>query len=228
MKSKTDDRWFAGYCMGAAGDYRRRMQYRLILILVTAIVIFSSALFFVRALTDSTYDDRRSLTVYYTDEEGKRNTIFYLSDVYVGCTFRIGVVEYEYRGGEGWRATWPALPGGSEIKIGYQPAEDINELMSNVFIFFPVCFVIAFVEVILNYRSFYRPAKSIYVMKRLRSGSELHKRCWAIPLLTICVTLITCVLLGLLFLLYYRYNTKPERLPDTISLNVWRTLIWWR
>ena len=227
MKSKTDDRWFAGYCMGAAGDYRRCMQYRLILILVVAIVIFSSALFFVRALTDSTYDDRRSLTVYYTDEEGERNSI-YVSDIRTGDTFRIGVVQYEYRGGEGRRVTWPALPEGSEIKIGYHPAEDINELMSNVFIFFPVCFVIAFVEVILNYRSFYRPAKSIYVMKRLRSGSELHKRCWAIPLLTVFVTLITCVLLGSLFMLYYCNNTMPERLPDTISLNVWRTLIWWR
>jgi hypothetical protein len=100
--------------------------------------------------------------------------------------------------------------------------------MSNVFILFPVCFVIALVEVILNYRSFYRPAKSIYVMKRLSSGSELHRRCLAIPLLTVFATLAACVLLGLLFLLYYQGNTKPERLPDTISLNVWRTLIWWR
>lgn len=223
---KTDDWLFAGYCMGAAGDYRRRMQYRLILILVTAIVIFSSALFFVRALTDSTYDDRKDLTVYYTNEEGYRDYVF-VSDVREGTTIRIGDKQYEYRGGEGRECIWPALPKGSETVFHYIPA-DINEFMSNVFILFPVCFVIALVEVILNYRSFYRPAKSIYVMKRLSSGSELHRRCLAIPLLTVFATLAACVLLGLLFLLYYRYNTKPERLPDTISLNVWRTLIWWR
>ena len=227
MKSKTDDRWFAGYCMGAAGAYRRHMHYKLMVILIVAIAIFSSLLFFVRFLEDSINNDAWiDLTVYYTNEEGYRDYVF-VSDIREGTTIRIGDKQYEYRGGEGRECMWPALPKGSEMVFHYKPA-DINEFMSNVFILFPVCFVIALVEVILNYRSFYRPAKSIYVMKRLNSGSELHRRCLAIPLLTVLATLAACVLLGLLFLLYYHGHTTPERLPDTISLNVWRTLIWWR
>ncbi|MBP5463065.1 MAG: hypothetical protein J6Y20_13225 [Lachnospiraceae bacterium] len=224
---KTDDRWFAGYCMGNEGAGRRHMHYKLMVILIVAIVIFSSLLFFVRFLEDSINNDEwKGLTVYYTNEEGNRDYV-YVSYIRAGDTIRIGDVMYEYRGGEGRDCMWPVLPKGSETVFHYRQA-DINEFMANVFILFPVCFVIAFVEVILNYRSFYRPAKSIYVMKRLRSGSELHRRCLTIPLLTVLATLAACVLLGLFFLLYYQGNTKPERLPDTISLNVWRTLIWWR
>lgn len=54
-----------------------------------------------------------------------------------------------------------------------------------------------------NYLEFYRPSKSVYTMARVRSGLEIHVRCWALPLVgAITICLLRWVLTGLIYVSY--------------------------
>lgn len=98
----------------------------------------------------------------------------------------------------GYEDFYRRLPTGDGIVYGIKPwVADINDYLEGCFVTFPIimtwCFLIAF----LNYASFYKPSKSIYLMKRLRNRSELHIRCLAIPLTCALIAIaMLCVLLA--------------------------------
>ena len=112
------------------------------------------------------------------------------------------------------------LPTGDGIVFGIKPwVADINEYLEGCFVTFPIimtwCFLIAF----LNYASFYKPSKSVYLMKRLRNRSELHVRCLTIPL--------TCALIAIamlwILLAVYSHAFKAADFGD---IRVYKIHMW--
>ena len=68
---------------------------------------------------------------------------------------------------------------------------------------YPIFAVCMLAFAVGNYLEFCRPCKSIYTMARIRSGLELHIRCWALPLVgAIAICLLRWVLLGLIYVSY--------------------------
>ena len=118
-----------------------------------------------------------------------------------------------------WNGRWTTTR--EPVKIA-----SLNSLMEGVFRLLPLQVLLAAVLAGMNYLSFYYPTRSIYVMKRLRSRWELHRRCLAFPVSWILVCVAVCVILGSIYCHMYFHNTVPGRIPDGVSLNIWRTLAW--
>ena len=81
--------------------------------------------------------------------------------------------------------------------------------------------VASFAFVIANYLYFFQESKSIYTMRRLHSGWELHLRCWMLPALGALLLLLCSALLTGLYALHYFTVTPPELLPVQ-PLTLWR------
>lgn len=101
----------------------------------------------------------------------------------------------------------------------------INSMMEGVFVLWPLLVVFGVAIAVMNYRSYFYPNKSIYVMKRLRSRWELHLRCLVFPVVWIIFVTGVCIALGCIYHHMYFHNTIPERIPET-TLDIWRTLSW--
>ena len=78
------------------------------------------------------------------------------------------------------------------------------------FIGFLILTLMMIVLVFRNYSSFTNGSHSIYVMKRLPEGSELHIRCLTLPLITITGCIVAALILLALYYLFYMLVT-----PDT-------------
>ncbi len=69
-------------------------------------------------------------------------------------------------------------------------------------------------ELIENYVCYYRGSKSIYVMKRLPSRMEIHKRAWSLPVIGLIGVGIMIALTMLLCLLIYLLCSPARCLPE--------------
>lgn len=67
--------------------------------------------------------------------------------------------------------------------------------------------------VFLNYRYFYRESKSVYLMKRIGRPTELHLRCWTLPVLGAAALLAARTALELVYYLTYRLLTPAGCAP---------------
>ncbi len=67
-------------------------------------------------------------------------------------------------------------------------------------------------------------SKSIYLMRRLPSRWELHRRCLTLPLLAMALCLLTAFLLLLLFYGIYLFLTPPECLTPHQWQKVWSVI----
>ncbi len=65
----------------------------------------------------------------------------------------------------------------------------------------------------VNYASFYRGSRSIYLMRRLPTPWELHKRCLTLPLASALFTLAQMGLVTLLYYVLYLQITPEACLP---------------
>lgn len=226
MKRRISEHLFAGSAMGAEGKSARRTQYVTIIVMLLAITAFSSAVFFGRFLQEKQEDQRCYVFTLYIP--GWLDDGF---DRYVGPEPRTHIYydneDYDVWYHDGVITTRPALPEEFRISVECLKVSDFGQMMRGTFLLLPVCFLIAVVAVILNYRSFYRPTKSIYVMKRMSSSREMHRRCLAIPLIGMLLAILLCIGLGVFYYWVYKNYTLPVRLPDRITFSIGRTLVWW-
>ena len=223
MKGRISKHLFAGGAMGAEGKSARITQYMAIIVMLLAITIFSGVLFFGRFLQEK-QEDQRCYVFTLTVPDWDRDFTQYVGPE-PRTFFRYDDDEYDAWYTDGVVSTRPALPEGWSIRVNCRKVSDFGQMMRGTFLLLAVGFLIAVVAVILNYRSFYRPTKSIYVMKRLSSSREMHRRCLAIPLIGLLLAILLCVGLGLFYYWVYKNYTLPVRLPDRITFNVWRTLV---
>ena len=73
-----------------------------------------------------------------------------------------------------------------------------------------------------NYRYFWQGSKSIYVMRRLKSRWEMHKRCWTLPLIGAAVMLLTAVVVYWLYCGIYFWCAPEGFIPAQVILLGWR------
>lgn len=99
--------------------------------------------------------------------------------------------------------------------------KDFSEIRKNafdVFVLFAVCLAVL---ALYNFLYHYQESKSIYTMKRLKTKSELYKRCLAFPLLFIFLSILTVTVLNFLYLLLYIF-TVPEECILSSQKMMWR------
>ncbi|MGN0267109.1 MAG: hypothetical protein ACI4D7_05465 [Lachnospiraceae bacterium] len=101
----------------------------------------------------------------------------------------------------------------------------LNELMQGRMFGFVILICGCMVLAAVHYVSFYRESKSIYLMKRLKSASELHKRCLALPVLCILCGIILMVILIALYSFIYYNLTPAQCLPEPIPFDLWRCIL---
>jgi len=73
-----------------------------------------------------------------------------------------------------------------------------------------------------HYLYYWQGSKSIYLMKRLPSGMEIHKRAWTLPLLAIAITLVTAFALLLLYYEIYMIATPEQCITPGQWQSIWR------
>ena len=87
--------------------------------------------------------------------------------------------------------------------------------------FFLYCIFLLAV-VIWNYLYYYQGSRSIYLMKRLPSRTELHRRAWVLPLLAVVATLFFTFLVLVLYFEVYMIVTPGECITPGQWQNIWR------
>ncbi|MBR5667290.1 MAG: hypothetical protein IKW95_06355 [Lachnospiraceae bacterium] len=96
---------------------------------------------------------------------------------------------------------------------------DINTCIKGCFAVFPMVMVWCFMIGFLNYATFHKPTKSIYLMKRLRNRSELHIRCLTVP---VACALIAIIMLVILLAIYvHEFQTAPLGEFRSCKISVW-------
>lgn len=101
----------------------------------------------------------------------------------------------------------------------------LNELMQRKLSGFLILLCGCMVLAAVHYISFYRESKSIYLMKRLKSASELHKRCLALPVLCIFCGIILMVILIAVYSFIYYSLTPAQCRPEPIHFDLWRCIL---
>lgn len=87
------------------------------------------------------------------------------------------------------------------------------------FAFIAVC---GLVYIIYHYLYFRQGSKSIYLMKRLPSKRELHKRAIALPLLAILGCAVAALIVVLIYFAVYMLATPRQCLPPNQWQELWR------
>ena len=98
----------------------------------------------------------------------------------------------------------------------------LEELLRGVFLPALGYAVICLVQIGVNYASFYRGAKSVYLMRRVPDRWELPRRCAAIPLLALAAGLLLTAGCVLLCDLIYFKATPPQCIPAGQHVLFWR------
>lgn len=75
---------------------------------------------------------------------------------------------------------------------------------------------------VFNYGYFYQGSKSIYVMRRLRSGKTLHLRCWTVPVWGLMILTAVLILLYTFFLWVYFACSPEGSIPAQTIAFFWR------
>ncbi len=81
------------------------------------------------------------------------------------------------------------------------------------------------VVIIYHYVYHYLGSKSIYLMKRLPSRLELHKRCFILPLLAIAICFLSAMMLLFVYFAIYLAFTPKECLTPHQWQKLWNTLV---
>lgn len=78
--------------------------------------------------------------------------------------------------------------------------------------------------IVYHYASHFQGSKSIYLMRRLPSRAELHRRCWTLPLLFILLFLLSAALLLVVYYGIYMAFTPTECLTPDQWQKIWSVL----
>ena len=119
-----------------------------------------------------------------------------------------------------FETTWS----GQKVIIAGARMPEMTSLLHNAFLGFLLMGLLALAGIFYHYLFHSQGSKSIYLMKRLPNPMELHKRCITLPLIGILISLITALLLFLIYYGIYFIFTPKVCLP-TASLTILRSVI---
>ena len=88
-----------------------------------------------------------------------------------------------------------------------------------------VIVLVLLVCIVMNYASFRQGSKSIYLMKRLPSRWELHRRCILLPALGIVGSLVMGFTLLMIYFAIYMLVTPDRCLPPDQWQKLWSVLL---
>ena len=101
----------------------------------------------------------------------------------------------------------------------------LNELMRHSFTGFWGYAAVCAYFAVSNYLSFRISSKSWYVMRRVKSGAEIHVRSLAAPVLALVGGAILTAILMLLYIILYLYATPDKYLPAYAGFDLWGALL---
>ena len=88
-----------------------------------------------------------------------------------------------------------------------------------IYSFYRIC------KAIYDMGYFRRVTKSIFVMKRLDESAPIAKRTWTKALIGILAAFIAALIMFGINLLYYKYCTPANMLPDTYHIDFWGAIL---
>lgn len=100
----------------------------------------------------------------------------------------------------------------------------MTSLIHDAFAGFILIGILALCGIIYHYLFHKQGSKSIYLMRRLPNSMELHKRCFTLPLLGMVISILTVLLLFLLYYGIYYIFTPGACLPE-VSFSFIRSVI---
>ena len=102
---------------------------------------------------------------------------------------------------------------------------EFEELLSGSMNGIFVIVLLLLVSVVMNYASFQQGSKSIYLMRRLPSRWELHRRCILLPALGIAGSLVVRTILLSIYFAVYMLVTPDRCLPPDQWQKFWSVLL---
>lgn len=105
---------------------------------------------------------------------------------------------------------------------------DFTELTENMFLFHLILIFFLFGMIAVNYASYYRGSKSIYLMKRLPDPMERYWRCLALPLAGIFIIVLTALAALLICFGIYMLCTPAECLLPGQWQSLRSVIICWK
>lgn len=97
----------------------------------------------------------------------------------------------------------------------YRMMAPFADVTAGAMIGFGLLMLLVLVTTVYHYAYFYRDSKSIYLMKRLPSGLELHRRCVLLPLAGVGLCLCAVILLLLIYFgIYLLVTPEGHGMPD--------------
>lgn len=216
MKWLTSDKLYPARWQGSANAKKRKWYAIDSLLLLLLVVVYSCGCFAYRFWHDKNYYDN-TFTLEFSHEEFQWDEWAYMRWVHRGMKVVFDDCSYVV----------PDIPKEeTRVKVVYEPVPRLDDLLYGTFPLLPVVFVATVFMIILNYRSYRRPAKGYYLMQRLPNRWEMHKRCLLLPLAELLLHVIICVTVCLVCYLIYRHCSLPERLPMYTTFRFWRIFAW--
>ncbi len=102
----------------------------------------------------------------------------------------------------------------SEQRGYIPPIQNFYEILGNAFFWFPIIIAFMLAAIAMHYAHHYYGSKSIYLMRRLPSRWELHRRCVAGPIIYILITIAVALILFFIFYSIYMIFTPDEWLTN--------------
>ncbi len=94
---------------------------------------------------------------------------------------------------------------------GYIPeVMNFYEILGNAFFCFPIIIAFMLAAIAMHYAHHHSGSKSIYLMRRLPSRWELHRRCLAGPIIFILIAIAVALVLFFIFYSVYMIFTPDE------------------
>lgn len=110
------------------------------------------------------------------------------------------------------------------IDLSYRDdIKSLNEMLASRFFGLTLLVIFCVWKIVTYYMQFYRASRSVCVMRRLKSRTEMHVRCLALPVLCILIAIILCALLLTGYIALYRHSVPYELNQETLEF--WRMLI---
>lgn len=110
------------------------------------------------------------------------------------------------------------------IDLSYRDdIKSLNEMLASRFFGLTLLVIFCVWKIVTYYMQFYRASRSVCVMRRLKSRTEMHVRCLALPVLCILIAIILCALLLTGYIALYRHSVPYELNRETLEF--WRMLI---
>ncbi len=124
-------------------------------------------------------------------------------------------------------AEYGAALNGLEERVRYEMPSfyDVSHMS---FAPFPVAIAVCIAAAIANYKYFYNGSRSIYVMRRIKSPLEIHRRSLLLPLATIvCLIVMWTVLFWVFYRIYMDYTPLRVLEPNQLEPygEIWRSMI---